>query len=209
MAVQGTVNISAMVGGFSIEGVISRSDEGAIGTLSVELERAKVGTLSTRTNDTSGELTMEADHGITEGEVLDIGWVDVNGDFQIAYEATAGTVSTLDVLITGATAGTVLPAQGYDITAQVRSEQNCEFDGDHASLIICKMNQNGHVVFEDVGDAVLKAHKLLKDEVAWWVENGFTALPITGNAVHQLQLTNLDGVNAALFQLMGLKDPTP
>ncbi len=77
------------------------------------LAAAKIGALTTRTDDDTGELTMNASHGITTGNRLDVYW---SGGAR--YGMTVGTVATNQVPIDGGT-GDVLPADETAITAMV------------------------------------------------------------------------------------------
>jgi hypothetical protein len=78
-----------------------------------ELAAAKVGALTTRTDDDTGELTMNSGHGITTGAVLDVYWGTGK-----RVGMTVGTVATNAVPIDGGT-GDVLPADETAITAMV------------------------------------------------------------------------------------------
>ena len=89
----GTIQQTASVGGLSIQSTVNREAEGQIGQ-SIALPAAKTGTLSTRTSDTAGTLTLEADHGITDSDVINIFWLDADGVYHCAYGATVGTVSS-------------------------------------------------------------------------------------------------------------------
>lgn len=202
---QGTITITVSAGGITIQGAVTRTEEGAVPSQEISLAAAKAGTLSTRTSDTAGTLTLGAGHGIVDSDDIDIGWVDANGDFQCCYNATVGVVAGTSVPFTGAS-GTVLPAQDYAITAQKRTVVDLDWDNDDAVLLAFMSTRVGHVAFEDSGDAVLKAQKLLASEPCLYWNNGFMTIPITGNAVDELHLTNLDSVNTATFKLCGLYD---
>src|SRR5687768_15260880 len=78
---------------------------------------AKTGSLTTRTSDTVGELTMTAGHLITTGARLDIYWTvaGVNG---ARRGVVVGTVVVNAVPISGG-AGDVLPAAATAVTAMV------------------------------------------------------------------------------------------
>ena len=67
----GTIQVVANIGGVKETMNIVRS---AAATITVEstLEAGKAGTLSTRTGVTEGTLTLGANHGITDGEVIRI-----------------------------------------------------------------------------------------------------------------------------------------
>lgn len=200
---KGTINIVVSAAGLSVAGTVSKETTGGLAPQEKPLAAAKVGALSTRTSDTAGTLTMVAGHGITEGQVFDIFWIDADGKLKCAYGATAGVIDVLDVPFTGA-AGDVLPAEAYAITAQVVTELDCDFDGDKAVLITAIMKVcGGHVLFVDSGDAVLKAVTLEANEpFVWWEDCAFTA-PITGNPVDAVVISNA-GITAATFQLTGL-----
>lgn len=112
---------------------------------------AKVGALTTRTNDTDGELTMAADHGITTGARLDLYWTTGS-----RRGITVGTVATNQVPISGG-AGDVLPADETDITAMVPIEEEILLTGDDVSLLAFYSNVYGTIVLADAMDAEIMA----------------------------------------------------
>jgi len=202
---KGTVNIIVSAAGLSVAGTVSKQATGGVPPQEKALAAAKVGALSTRTSDTAGTLTMVEGHGITDGQTIDIFWVDADGALKCAYGATVGEVATNSVPFTEA-AGDVLPAETYAITAQVVTELDCDFDGDKAVLLVALMKTcGGHVCFVDSEDAVLKALTLEANEpFVWWENCPFTA-PITGNPVDAVVISNA-GIAASTFQLTGLVD---
>ncbi len=202
---KGTVNIVVAAAGLSVQGLVSKEASGGIPPQEKALSPAKFGTLSTRTSDTAGTLTLSAGHGITTGQTIDIFWTDANGVLKCAYGATVGTVAGNEVPFTGA-AGEVLPAQDTAITTQVPTELDCDFDGDKAVLLAAMMKTcGGHVCFVDSADAVLKAQTLEANEPFVWWKNGPFAAPVTGNPVDAVLISNA-GTAAATFQLTGLVD---
>jgi hypothetical protein len=74
---------------------------------------AKTGSLTTRTNDTTGTLTMAGGHGFLTGDLLAVFWSGGAASY-----VTAGTVAGNSVPIT-VSVGDVLPAQGTSVTAMV------------------------------------------------------------------------------------------
>lgn len=203
-----TISISGSIGGIAFQGTVTRAAEGQQ-SHEVTLAAGKTGTLSTRSSDTAGTLTMTAGHGITDGLVIDIYWTDANGDVQAAYGATVGTVSTNSVPFTGA-AGTALPAQTTAIVACVVTEINADFDGDDMQAIIVASNRNAHVKFIDSGAAVLKAQVLRATsgtaEPCYWVDGQWITRPITGNPVDKIVVSNGDSTNTATLKVGVLYD---
>lgn len=198
------VNVAVSIGGVAVQGSVARSAEGQIGQ-EVTLAVAQAGTLSTRTSDTAGTLTLSADHGITDADVIDIFWTDDDGNLQCAYGATVGTVSGTSVPFTGAS-GTVLPAEDSTITACVVTEINVDFDGDDAKLVFLKSTRQGHANFVDSGDASLEAITLDVAAEPWFWIDGLCANPLTGNPVDALIVSNADANNEATVSLAVLYD---
>jgi hypothetical protein len=189
----GTIQQVATVGGISAQSTVTRTASSQIGHESDPvLPVAKVGTLSTRTNDTDGTLTLATGHGITDGQTIDIFWIDANGVGKCAYGATVGTVAGDDVPFTGAS-GDVLPAQDYAITASVPATVDTDFDGDLMEMIVALATYLGHVSFCDVGDNVLKAVTLPPGEGWSWISDQGIANPLTGNPVAYALTSNGDG----------------
>lgn len=109
---------------------LSQTTDGAL-VKDPTLAAAKGGTLTTRTSDTAGTLTMSSGHGITDGQVIDIYW----STGQVT-SATVGTVATNSVPFTGAT-GPVLPAASTAVTVMVQQSEAFSFlDANLAGLFV-------------------------------------------------------------------------
>ena len=202
---KGTVNVVVSAAGLSVQGLVSKEASGGIPPQEKALSPAKSGTLSTRTSDTAGTLTLATGHGLVQDNVIDIFWTDSGGVLKCAYGATVGLVNGNEVPFTGAS-GDALPAQDTAITTQKPTELDCDFDGDKAVLLVAMMKTHGgHVAFVDSGDAVLKAQALQANEPLLWWKNGPFAAPITGNPVDAVVISNA-GTAEATFQLTGLVD---
>lgn len=203
-----TLNLTLSVGGVTVQGTVVRTAEGQI-SQDVSLPAADIGTLSTRTNDTDGELTMtEGDHVINTGDVIDIFWTDGSDVERCAYGATVGTVNATAVPFTGAS-GDVLPTQDYAITADVLIDINVDFDGDDVEIIALQSTRQGHFDFQDVSNASLAEDQLKAGEPWFWAKDTGASNPLTGNPVDSLLATNGNGVNAATLKLGVLYDSVP
>jgi hypothetical protein len=104
---------------------------------------AKAGSLTTRTDDDTGELTMASGHGITTGQVLDLFW---SGGSRRGM--TVGTVATNQVPIDGGS-GDVLPTAATAITAMVPVEVVFTVDGDDVGQLVLYSPRPGYIVFID------------------------------------------------------------
>lgn len=114
------------------------------------LAAAKTGTLTTRTSNTAGTLTMAAGHGFTDGQVIDIYWSTGQ-----CTSATIGTVATNSVPFTSAT-GDVLPAATTAITAMVQTVEPFSFaDADLKALFVKADLVACSVTFRDGSAAVV------------------------------------------------------
>jgi len=203
MSLKGTIRISGSMGGLSIETTVTREGSGGVPPQEKSLPKADAGTLSTRTNDTDGTLTLGSGHGVATGNKIDIFWTDANGNLKCAYGATVGTVAGNSVPFTGAS-GDVLPALDSAITADVQTALDCDFDGDKLKMILAKSDRNGNLIFEDSGNAVLDHATLLATEPYFYYSGAGQTNPLSGNPVDEIRVTNADSVNAATFQMNGI-----
>lgn len=201
MAITGKCNQTLSLPGVSISTTIDRSASGGVPPQDVAVPAAKAGTLSTRTNNTDGELTMtDTDHGIETGDKITIFWAG-----GIAYQATVGTVVAKVVPFTGAK-GDNLPAKDTAITAGVIAVLDVDFDGDKLKMFAAMSNRRGHVVFEDSGDAVLSAAELVANEPYLYIDGVTATNPLTGNPVDEVHVANGDATAAASFKMGGVYD---
>ncbi len=151
---------------------------------SENLAAAATGTLSTRTSNTAGTLTMATGHGITTGVRLDIYWSGAS-----CRGATVGTVSVNSVPFTGAT-GTVLPAQDTVITAMVPDEEVFNVVGNNAVCIAAAGDAAFTVVFAD-GSNVEK-HFVVKAAAGGsvWFTGDDATNPLSGDTTTKVFLSH-------------------
>jgi hypothetical protein len=201
----GTIQIVCSCGGVSVQSTVTRQASGAIPPQSHDLDAGNAGTLTTRTSDTAGTITAEsAGHDIQTGDAVDLGWLDANGAWKCRYNCDVGTVSGTSIPITSVSGGgEVLPAQDTELYVDKREPLDVDFDGDKALIICAALGQNGCLVFEDSGDAVLDGHYLVANEAYLFYSASNIANPLTGNPVDEIYVSNL-GPQAATFKLGGL-----
>lgn len=156
---------------------------------------AKTGTLTTRTNNTDGSLTMTAGHGITTGARLDIYW-NIGGVKGSRRGAVVGTVAGNVVPITGGF-GDNLPAAASAITAMVPTQMIVAAVGNNVLLLAGYTNKRGSIVYTDGADARLTDWKLDDGESDLWYSASGATNPLAGVTVARVYFSTADAVIAA------------
>jgi len=190
---------------------VIRTNSGAIG-LEDTLDAAKVGTLTTRTDDNTGTLTMAASHGLTDGQIIDIYW---SGGVQ--RTVTVGTVATNSVPIDSGI-GDNLPIATTAITAVVQKSVNLAIDGDNADIIAVvletvdkALRTAGNVQFRDAaGDVIAEIDLVTNVPQVWDIEGG-SANPFTGDAITNLKASQANSTSTETYTLkiVGVQDASP
>ena len=189
----GTLYTNISVAGISGTGVQTRTGEGAIAQ-DPTLAAGITGTLSTRTSDTAGTLTVAEGHGVEQNDVIFIFWDD-----GWCYEAVAGVTTGTTIPFTDAK-GDVLPTEDSEVVCSVETIINTDFDGDDVQMLALLSTQRAGAVFEDAGDDVIVAMELLASEPFAWAANTAIANPITGDAIDEIHVAN-GGTSEAQFKL--------
>ena len=148
---------------------------------------AKSGTLTTRTDNDTGTLTMAASHGITTGQILDVFWSTGS-----RRAMTVGTVSGNSVPIDGGS-GDNLPLVATAITAMVPVEETMVFDGDDIVAVAVKSEANGYAVFvsdapADITTATLS--ELSAGEGKGWLLSSGDTNPLAGYNVEKVKFSH-------------------
>jgi hypothetical protein len=206
-----TFNYSVAVSGAG--GTISQSiprTADAAGAREVSLPIGYAGTLSTRTDNNTGTVTLASGHAITTGANVDIYW---SGGVQ--YDVTVGTVSVnsmpFDLGI-----GDNLPIATTAVVVSVRTQINLDIDGDALSLLAIMqryasnlITSDSHINFEDassdlIAELDLDANGPLVYDIAGGATNPFTGDPIT-----KAFASNGSTTDVATLQILWLQDSTP
>jgi hypothetical protein len=199
-------------GGVTIQTLpIVRTNSGPIG-LSDTLNPAKSGTLTTRTNDTSGTLTMAGGHGFTDAQVIDLYW---SGG--VRYGVTIGMVATNSVPISGGS-GDNLPAQDTAITAVLQKSINLSIDGDETDILAVVLETTdkslrtaGHVQFRDAANDEIAELDLVTNVPQVWDIAGGAANPFTGDPITNLKASqaNVTTTETYTLKIVGVQDASP
>lgn len=209
----GTYAITVSAGGLSISRSIARSGDG-VGAVEIDVPAAAAGTLTTRTDDETGSLTMDdAGHGITTGATIDLYW---SGGSR--HGITVGTVSGTTVPIGADDSGTgdVLPSAATEIVADVQIPFNVAIDGDELALIGMEMTftvttetATSHVSLMDSGSSEIAGLDLVANQPRAWDITGGDTNAFTGNPITNGVITNGSSSNAATLRINFIQDATP
>lgn len=208
-----TYGLSVSGSGLSIQPQpITRTGSGSIG-LEETLSAAEGGSLTTRTNDTSGTITMsDAGHTITTGATIDIFW---SGGVQ--YDVTVGTVAGTSVPISGGS-GDNLPTQDTAVTVVVVSSATVSVDGDNTKIIAIELSTTtkslrtaGHIQLVDSGGAEVAEIDLVANVPQVWDIDGGSNNPFTGNPITAVKLAQANTTTTETYTLkiVGVQDATP
>jgi hypothetical protein len=143
------------------------------------LPAAKTGQLTTRTDNTTGTLTMAAGHGIVTANRVALFWT-LNGVSGIRRNVLVGTVATNSVPFSGGL-GDNLPANMTNVTVMVETVLEMRFDGDDVQALFVGCPGPVSVWFSDDANTEQGAVKLpyAGQAYEWNVQNGVTN-PLAG-----------------------------
>jgi len=210
-----TFNQSLSGAGLEVSRNTSRSADGLIahgGSSSpITLPVGKAGSLTTRTDDNTGEATLGSGHGITTGMI-----VDVYFSGGVRHGMTVGTVSGNVVPLDGG-AGAVLPAEDADIVVSPQVPINVFIDGDNLKILgaIAKNPANlsstdkAKIDFRDSGNAAIGNWTIEHNTPRIMDVEGGNTNTLTGNPVTKLFCSNGSTASAATLEILGTQDTTP
>lgn len=176
----------------------------------LELPSGQAGSLSTRTNNSNGVVTLSSGHGIANTEVVDLYW---SGGLRYGMTASGvnSTVATLD-----GGAGDNLPAVNTAIVATEQIILNAEIDGDQISLIglmaeyaTSATTAHTHCDFQDSGNATIEAVDLTGNVPQIWDITGGDSNVFTGNPITHAHVSNGSATENSVLTILDLEDATP
>lgn len=177
----------SMIGQLSAGASVSGQNQRVVDTdinLDYSPEAGQAGTLSTRTDDDEGTLTLAADHTVTTGAKIDIYW-----DGGMRYGCTVGTVATTSVPFSGG-AGDNLPAEDAEIFACVQTVQDLDVVGNNIQIFAVSSQYRASIDFLDSGGTVLLHVELPAGEFRSWEIDGIHANPVAGDTIASATVTS-------------------
>lgn len=187
-----TLNKSVTVGGESFQEIVTIDADNKESFEPVGgVPAAKTGSLTTRTDNTTGTLTMSAGHGINTGNRLDIFF-----DGGCRYGVVVGTVAVNSVPFSGG-GGDNLPVATTPITAAVPHEEPFVVTGDNVAVLAVKCPQQSVFVFTDASDAAIFAIPLDEGGAYSWTSEDNASNPLAGGAVAKVYMSHALSTAAA------------
>lgn len=201
MSVSSSFVKSATVGGKTISGTISRSGDGQ-NNIDATLPVADDGTLTTRTDNDTGVVTVGSGHAFATSDVVDVFW---DGGYRMGMVAT---VAGNDVTVDGGS-GDNLPVEDTAVTISERTAINVAFDGDDVQLIIAKLNDEGVLSFNPGTSGEVEIHLDDSEPWSWNLADSSPTNPLAGMSVTQVGVSQKSSADAGTFQLGVIYDATP
>lgn len=172
---QVSLSFSKSINGFVSfnESVTISDDAGILGNPTVLA--AQPGVLTTRTNNTSGSLTMtNSSHGIVTGQRVDLFWTGGS-----CYGATVGTVSGTTVPIATVSGGNNLPIATTAIQVGIATAVEFGVIGNNMQALAMTSSQEGYFVF-NTGSADSYAVRITASTVPSWKLGDAGTNPLAG-----------------------------
>jgi hypothetical protein len=204
-----TYGVALTTAGVSIQRTVARSGDGSIG-VEVALPAAKAGTLTTRTDNDTGVVTVGSGHGITDTDTVDLYW---EGGRRYSVDVTATTATTISI---DAGTGDNLPIATTAVTIVKQVQINVSIDGDALAIlgisfefIDSSLTSQGHALFEDASGDDIAAIDLSANSPLVYDVAGGAANPFTGDPITVVRASNGDSTSAATLKIVGVYDSTP
>lgn len=170
-----TITIGTNIGGVSRSKQITRT--GSTFTHPETLVAGKTGTLSTRTDDDTGVLTLGSSHGITDANVVDVYWT---GGMRKRMSVTAYDATTITV---NAGTGDNFPTESTAIVAGKRATIAFAAVGANVEMLVASCDYRACIDFVTSVPASIKAVELTADEPWIWIADWGTDNPVTGSTI--------------------------
>lgn len=180
----------ASVDGETFTQSVTKTTAGREG-VSASIPAAKVGQLTTRTDNDTGTVTMATGHGFATSDKIDLFW---SGGSRRAMTATV----TGDSVVLDGGSGDNLPANLTNITAMKPVEYDFSIDGDALELLAIKSPAQGWIVFVDDAPADVAAATYRFDASGGqsWVEETGTTNPLAGTITTKVKFSHASSAGA-------------
>lgn len=190
------ISIRTRVAGVNIDSMIRRTDE-LEQAFRATMPAGRAGTLTTRTDDNTGIITVASGHGITDTDTVAIFWV---GGSRYDVDVTATTATTISIDLG---AGANLPLATTAVVVAKESVHTLPIVGDDIAVIGIGCDNRASINFRDSGDASLLRYDMATGEGRLWVAGQDVTNPLATDTVATIVIAN-GGTMAAELRIGAL-----
>ena len=167
----------------SLDSVLNRSDE-TMSSSEVTLNTAIAGTLTTRTSDSVGVVTV-ASHAITVSDTVAVFWA---GGYRYGVAVSAQTATTISIGSGGA--GDVLPAASTVLTICKESTLTFSHVGNDIVAMLVHSPERMSMNVRDTTPATQQAADITANEGWFWISNATGTSPFAGDTLGSIVMAN-------------------
>ena len=167
----------------SLDTVLSRTDE-TMSSSEVTLNAAIAGTLTTRTSDSVGVVTV-ASHSITTSDTVAIFW---GGGYRYGVAVSATGATTISIGSGGA--GSVLPASSTALTICKESTLGFSHAGSDIIAMLVHSPERMSMNVRDTSPATQQAADITANEGWFWISNATGTSPFAGDTLGTIVMAN-------------------
>jgi hypothetical protein len=205
-----TYGITLQIGSVSIQKTVARQGTGEA-VAEVDLLPGAAGELTTRTDDDTGTVTMDAaEHGIETGEIADIYWTGGR-----RYGVTVGTVAGTAVPI-DAGAGDNLPITTTEMVVVRQQQVNISIDGDNSAIVALSLEpidpnstSPGHADLQDAEDDSIEPVDLTANTPVVYDLASMGTNPFTGDVITKGRCSIGSATEGAKLKIAVLQNASP
>jgi len=182
---------TANIGGVSIASSQTRTQEDER-VVTITLPAGKSGTLTTRTDNDTGVITVASGHGITDTDTVGVYW-DGGSRYGVDVTATSSTTISID-----AGSGTNLPTASTAVTVALQSSHAVAFAGDSLEVIAIGCPRRCSVEFLNSSPTSLLRYDIPTSEGRLWVKTTDVTNPLASGTVATVKASNGSTTEATL-----------
>lgn len=190
-----STNYSGPINALSARTVSSKVREEAAPTVLPAI----AGTLTTRTNGTSGVVTLTAGHGFTTGQKVDLYWTGGK-----AQRATLGTVTSTTAPIASVLSGDALPAADSTINLAPLVQSTFSVEGDDVRTFVLTTAVAGYFRFYSTSgttDTLEYSRYVEPGNAFGWDVDGGIDNPLEGMTISKVEMSQ-SGVSNSTTQML-------
>jgi hypothetical protein len=166
----GTVTSSAAAGGVTFSSVLTVTASGVI-SFEETLPAGKSGTLSTRTDNDTGVVTVSAGHSVTTSDIVDVYWSTYPDTMRYGMSVTETADTSISI---NAGSGANLPASATSVIVTPRVNCAIGVDGDDVDLALFHCDQRASIDMTDSGGTSIAQVELTGNRHWAWAEGDYT-----------------------------------